>query len=75
MQDKIEASIKWRKLREPPRRRVRRKRELVNLEVPGLEQLEKLCERVHGSQGWAKLKPGSVKMVRRFVPVEAKQTE
>jgi hypothetical protein len=71
---KNQASLKLEKLKKGPSRRKRRKRELVDLEIPveSEEQAESLVSSMHvrGSESWAKLTQGSVKLVKRVMPPE-----
>ena len=69
---KTEAALKLEKLKKGPSRRKRKKRELVDLEIPieNEEQAESLVSSMHvrGSESWAKLTQGSVKLVKRVMP-------
>lgn len=48
-------------------RKLRHKRELVDLPMP-YNNFENLSHSVSGTQGWAKIAPGSIKIVKRFIP-------
>ncbi len=47
-------------------RRVRHKRELINLPFSEGKNFEKIFESVRGTESWAKIAPGSVKIVKRY---------
>jgi hypothetical protein len=49
-------------------RRIRHKRELVDLPILEDSNLENLLTSVRGTEGWAKIERGSVKIVKRTHP-------
>jgi len=66
-ESKIQATFRLNQFKQKSYRS-RHKRKLIDLPISESTGLENLLSSIRGAEGWAKLTPGSLKIVKRLTP-------